>query len=58
MLEALYNITLLIETGAVSYLMGKMCLDAMWFVTLDFLVRHDMLSEDVVHALHRTGEKL
>lgn len=57
MLEALYNITLLVETGALSYLSGKVVLDNLWFAALKFGIKHDLLNDDTINALHKTGEK-
>lgn len=45
MTEALYNLLVLVETGAFSYLFGKYSLDYLWESFIYFVVKHDLLRE-------------
>lgn len=42
MLEALYNISLLAETGVLTYLMGKVGLDWAWQKTVEFFCKFNI----------------
>lgn len=51
MLEALYNLTVLAETGAFSYLFGKYTLDFLWESFVYLAVKYDLMDNEHVSAL-------
>lgn len=57
MLEGLYNIMLLVETGVFTYLFSKMTLDYVWMKTVQFAVNHSMVNDPNVKDLMNGFEK-
>lgn len=50
MLEALYNITIFAETGALTYMSGKLALDYAWSKTVEFMCNNDLWNTPEVEA--------
>ena len=58
MLEGLYNILLLGETGVFTYLFSKMTLDYAWMKTVQFAVNNNMMNDPHVKDLVNGFEKV
>jgi len=58
MLEGLYNILLLAETGVFTYLFSKMTLDYAWMKTVQFAVNNNMTNDPHVKDLVNGFEKV
>ena len=50
MLEALYNLTILAETGIFAYGAGKLGLDILWEKTVEFICQYDLWDNPEVAA--------
>lgn len=51
MLEALYNMAILAETGAVTYMAGKLGLDFAWQKTVEFMCERNLWNKPEVEAV-------
>lgn len=58
MIEGLYNLLVLAETGVFSYLFGKYSLDYLWESFLYFAVAHNLLADPEVGGLVNGFEKV
>lgn len=58
MLEGLYNILILAETGVFTYLFSKMTLDYAWMKTVQFAVNHSMMNDPNVKDLVNVFDKV
>ena len=51
MLEAIYNIGLLVETGILTYGAGKIGLDYAWSKAVNFMCNNDLWNKPEVEAI-------
>lgn len=56
MLEALYNLGILMETGIFAYGAGKLGLDYAWGKTVDFICHNDLWNTPEVSALLKISD--
>lgn len=50
MLEALYNISILVETGVLTYMTSKLALDYAWEKTVKVITNNDLWNTPEIQA--------